>query len=170
LRLGGDARPANAAARFVATWLEASAACSAVVGAVDLFHRIDLVAAIVAIVATVFCVMLTIQFPGDPVLSAAPADRGADAEGWARAVVRLVFLREMIQRTLTYPARSDRALRELITDLVMFRGSARRGLSGSARRADLPTELSYETRAFLDGTTPASVASLRVVVNELEGR
>lgn len=160
----------NAVARFVAAWLATSTAFSAVAALLDIFHRIDLGTAIVAIVAIVFSVMLTIQFPADPVLFVEREAQLRDSEGWPLAVTRLVFLREMIQRTLTYPSRTDRALRDLLTDLDTFRGSGRRVITSSARGSELSTELSSETHAVLDGTVPATVASLQVVVNELEAR
>jgi hypothetical protein len=154
--------------RFAATWLAASVVLSAVAGLFDLFHRIDLVVVIVATVAIVFCVMLAVQFPSEPVITGEREQVPSDAESWSRAVIRLVFLREMIQRTLTYPTKTDRALQDLLADLVRFRGSGRRGTSPAIRGSDHSTELSYETRAFLDGTAPATVRSLRVVIGELE--
>jgi len=154
--------------RFVATWLAASVVLSAVAGLFDLLHRIDLVVVIVATVAIVFGVMLAIQFPSDAVISGEREQVPSDTESWSRAVMRLVFLREMIQRTLTYPTKTDRAIRDLLADLVMFRGSGRRAASPAIRGSDLSTELSYETRAVLDGTSPATVRSLRVVIGELE--
>jgi hypothetical protein len=158
---------ANALTRFVATWLGASAVLSALAGLLDLLYRFELLDVIVAITATLLCIMLTIEFPSDPAISVESESLVPVSDSWSRTVMRLVFLRELLQRTLTYPTRTDRAFQDLLLDLARFRGSGRL-VSSSARGAVASTELSYESRALLDGTAPATLASLRAVVSELE--
>jgi hypothetical protein len=160
----------RALVRFLTSWLAISAAFSAVAVVVDLLHRFDLLGVIALNVAIGFSTMLLVEAPVDPVIELEAQNTVVGADSWASAVVRLVFLREIIQRTLTYPTRADRALRDLVIQLATFRASGGRGFVGTDRGSDLPKELSYETRALLDGTAPASLDSLRSVVKELEDR
>jgi hypothetical protein len=154
--------------RFVSIWLLFSLVLAGVAAVVDSLHQINLVDAAVGIVASVFAVMLLVNSVPDPVIPIPSSPEDSTGESWTRAVVHLVLLREMVQRTLAYPGSGDSALRDLLTDLVAFRRSRGGVVTRSDRNAGGAKELSPATRSFLDGAALASAQSLRSVVDEVQ--